>query len=369
MKGEKYIESVRSALWGIEGERLEVSGEGLVNFIRLHAVQGTGPLVFPQLLAQDGIPAEAKMQMKSICLSTMQQQVHLQHTLETAWQALEQAGIQAVLMKGAGLAAFYPEPHYRPWGDIDLYVGPEQYHPACAVMRDTFPDALKFDEELDHYKHYNLIADGVSIEVHRMSVGLQHPIDERRYIRMQQYGAEHGEKLAVNGLEVTVFEPTFNALLVMFHSWEHMTTKGSNMRQVCDLTLLLHHYAGRIDRKRLRIWLRALHLTDVWQLFMCMAVDCLGLPASEAPFYTDQVKARAERLVTDLLGGRLDESLAAHKAAAPKNRVLRKFHTMQERLANARRMAQYSPAYGRHMAATTLLHGALRFFAKDRHWE
>ena len=94
-------------------------------------------------------------------MRNMQMQAKMMVVLEKAWSALEEAGIKAVLMKGLGLAQYYPAVEQRQWGDIDLYVGPEQYHPACAVMRATFPEALKFDEELDHYKHYNLIADGV----------------------------------------------------------------------------------------------------------------------------------------------------------------------------------------------------------------
>ena len=287
--------------------------------------------------------------------------------LTRAWTALTQADVRPVLMKGAGLAAFYPEPHYRTWGDIDLYVGADQYHPACATMRDTFPNALKFDEELDHYKHYNLIADGVSIEIHRVTVSLQHPRDERLYARMEREGMRCAVPLNLNGLEVCVPEPTYNALLVFLHSWEHMTTQGANMRQLCDLALLLHHYAGQLDSPRLQRYLKSLHLMDVWYLYAYVLVHYLGLPREQVLFYTDSVAQRAERLVTDLLSGKLVEPKATE--TAPKGRIARKWHTMQERFRNAARIAQYSPTYGRHMNATTLMHGAKRFFAKDRHWE
>jgi hypothetical protein len=43
----------------------------------------------------------------------MQQQVKLQYILTQAWTALTKAGIQPVLMKGAGLAALYPSPEQR----------------------------------------------------------------------------------------------------------------------------------------------------------------------------------------------------------------------------------------------------------------
>ena len=327
--------------------------------------QGIGPLVFPERLAQGNRPQAECVGMKTICVHTMQQQVHLQHTLEQAWNALTQAGIHPVLMKGAGLAALYPEPQQRAWGDIDLFVGKEQYHPACAIMRDTFPGALKFDEELDHYKHYNLIADGISIEVHRVSVGFQHPIDERRYETIEAYGMSHPLTVKLSSLTVTVPEPTFNALFVMLHSWEHCTTQGANLRQFYDLAFVLQRYS--IDKKRLQTWLHSLHLFDVWQLYMYILVHHLDVPPSVTPFYSDQVASRAERLYNDLLNGRLVAPKPA--AQAPSNRFVRKFHTMQERWRNAQRIAAYSPAYARHMKAETLLHGALRLFAKDRHWE
>ena len=350
-----YFDTIQAALWGKPFEPAALSDDQ----IRMHMLQGTGPLAFPLFSMT---PA-----MKMVCVQNMQQQVKLQHTLSVAWTALTKAGIHPILMKGASLAALYPSPEQRAWGDIDLFVGKEQYHPACAVMRETFPDALKFDEELDHYKHYNLIADGISIEIHRVTVGFQHPIDERRYAKMEAYGAAHACELNTGGLEVKVFDPTFNALFVMLHSWEHMTTQGANIRQLCDLALLLHRYKDAIDARLLQRWLKSLHLYDVWQLYAYNLVNGLGLPRDEMLFYTEKVADRAERLMSDLLAGKMVAPQAEHKEI--KSRILRKWHTMQERLKNAKRIRRYSPVFARHMQAETLLHGALRFFAKDRNWE
>ena len=294
----------------------------------------------------------------------------MRYTLEKAWKALTEAGIEPVLMKGAGLAALYPEPQMRQWGDIDVFVGKEQYHPACAAMRSAFPKALKFDEELDHYKHYNLIADGVSIEVHRVTMALTHPIDKRRYAEMEEYGRANSERLVLNGLEVAVFEPTFNALFVFMHSWEHMMTNGASLRQLCDVSLLLHHYAGRIDRKRLGRWLRALHLTEVWQLYMTICVQQLGLQVTEAPFYStdERIVTNADQLLKALLEGRMREIRSTDSVPA-KNRFVRKWRTMKLRVRNADRIGQFSPAYARHLRAGIILSGLGRLFAKDRHWE
>ena len=359
-----YLSQVRSALWG---ESVTWPADQTEMLLMLHGRQGTGPLVYPFVLMQETLSADVRAHMKAVCMTTIQGQVPLQYTLSRAWSALQKAGLRAVLMKGAGLAALYPEPQYRTWGDIDLYVGKDQYHPACAVMRDTFPGALKFDEELDHYKHYNLIADGISIEVHRVTIDLQHPRDERYYARLEHEGMTKAASLRVGDAEVLVPEPTFNALFVFFHSWEHMMTQGANMRQLCDLALLLHHYARTIDAGQLVTWLRALCLDDVWALYAYILHHYLGLPEAETPGYKASVAPRAERLLDDLLSGRL--KAVKEEKKAPKGRLKRKLYTMSVRMANARRIGQYSPAYARHMRATTLINGASRLFAKDRHWE
>lgn len=366
---EVYSSTVRAALWG---EPVVWPKEQTERLLYMHAMQGTGPLVFPSVLEQEGLPDSVRQQMKAVCLHVMQTQAQLYRIQEQALRALDTAGIRAVLMKGAGLAALYPAPERRAWGDVDLFVGKKQYHPAAKVMRDTFPNALKFDEELDHYKHYNLIADGVSIEIHRVSIGLSHPRDVRRYARMEAQGLMNSdERLVIRGAEVRVPEPTFNALMVFLHSWEHMLTQGANIRQLCDLALLLHHYHARIDARRLKGYLRSLALTDVWQLYMWILVNCLGLPEEDAWFYTkDEGLARRAQSLTDaLLQGRMSAPKESSPEKTPKNRFVRKWGTMQARLANAKRIAPYSPAYARHMTWAVLWSGAARLFAKDRHWE
>lgn len=353
-------------------------------------MQGVGPLVFPGRLEksraeskESKVETHERLQMKAVCMQNMQMQAKMQIVLSRAWQALTEAGIQPVLMKGLGLAQYYPEPSMRQWGDIDLFVGKEQYHPACAVMRETFPDALKFDEELDHYKHYNLIADGVSIEIHRVSVALTHPRDIRRYERMERFGMAKGEELEVSGLEVRVPEVTFNVLMVFLHSWEHVLSGGANIRQLCDLALMLHHECERIDRVRLKRWLRELRLTEPWQLYMWILKEYLGLEDEWVSGLADEgmsdwrleigdwrLEEKAEALMEAIMEGRRPLSGSPLKGGEKStNRFVRKWRTMKARMANAERIAQFSPAYARHMKAAVWLSGLTRLFAKDRHWE
>lgn len=365
-----YIAQVREALWGGDELTSESVNELTTEVLAMHMQQGTGPLVYPALqeksLNTNSLNTKHLLLLKQLCVQNMQTQAKMQMVLEQAWKALEKAGIQPVLMKGASLAALYPEPSMRQWGDIDLFVGKEQYHPACAVMRETFPKALKFDEELDHYKHYNIIADGVSIETHRVSVNMTHPRDARRYAKMEAFGVAKAESLEVSGLEVKIFEPTFNALFVFLHAWEHLITEGANIRQLCDLALLLQHERETIDWKRLERWLKELKLWEVWQVYMFVLTHYLGLEVRGLE--VRGLELRGKRLVDVILNGRKKE-LKNERVKEYRNRFVRKWHTMQERVANAEWVAQFSPAYARHMKVAIWLSGLARLFAKDRHWE
>lgn len=51
-------------------------------------------------------------------------------TLQLLVLTLRKAGIEPVLLKGQGLSRYYPTPELRQCGDIDIYVGEENYEKA-----------------------------------------------------------------------------------------------------------------------------------------------------------------------------------------------------------------------------------------------
>ena len=138
-----YIALLRKALWDDKAQVI-LHSDDISGLVRLADFQGTGPLIYDQLLKiQDvDIPAALRMQMKQQCVSSMMLQQSMFATLSQAWTALKQADLHPVLLKGFGLAQFYPQPHLRQWGDIDLYIGQKQYHAACGVLQTVFPDQV-----------------------------------------------------------------------------------------------------------------------------------------------------------------------------------------------------------------------------------
>lgn len=371
---ETYLVILRAALWsnlgeavnGLRDERMNgLTSEGVSEVIRLAAFQGTGPLVYDQLLKipELEIPAELRMQMKQQCVSTMIQQQTMMPFLSKAWTALENADIHPVLLKGLALAQYYPQPHLRQWGDIDLYVGQKQYHQATKVLDATFPEADHPPVDDEERKHYNYVFPNTVLELHRISMGFAHPRDRKYYENLEvAYLTKEGPIYEINGQRITTPEETFNLFFVFLHAWHHFTETGMNMKQLCDVAVLLHAKRDVIDRVRLREMLRKLHLMEVWQLFMYIIVNNLGLPEEESPFYTERCQARAELLFERIMresSARNVES-GKQKVESGMNYLKRKWTTFQSRIADSLLVKPYAPKYAWHKMVGDVLHGVKR---------
>ena len=359
----KYLELLKAALWG--GNELTSEGltsEGVSEVICLAAFQGTGPLVYDQLLKMPEveIPAELRMQMKQQYVSTMMQQQRMVPLLTQAWKALEQSDIHPVLLKGAGLAQYYPQPHLRQWGDIDLYVGQENFIKACDILRKTFPDSIYGEKPVEGCKHYNFDFPGTAIETHRISIGFAHPCDRRYYEHLEKlYLTPNGPSFDYEGLSITTPEETFNVFFTFLHAWHHFEGSGMNMKQVCDVAVLLHTKHEVIDSKQLYEMLTKLHLMEVWQLFMYIIANHLGLPEEECLFYTDACKERAELLFERIMR---ESSARKHETSkgASVSYLRRKWITFQSRMVNSRLVRPFAPKYAWHKMVGDVLHGVER---------
>ena len=363
---ETYLALLRAAIWG--GNELTdewvsgLTGERVNEVIRFASFQSTGPLVFDQLLKLKDIEIlnALRMQMKQQCMMSMMQQNTMLPILNQAWNALIKADIHPVLLKGLALAQYYPQPHLRQWGDIDLYVGQKQYHDACAVLRKAFPEAKHPEEEFEFLKHYNFVFGETVLEMHRVSMTFAHPKDRKYYEQLdEKYLSKDGPKIDIEGLQITVPEDTFNVFFTFLHAWHHFVETGMNMKQVCDIAVLLHAKHDTIDRKRLEEILTKLHMMEVWQLVLYILVQHLGLSKDEAPFYTEGCMERAEilfeRVLTEGQARRMERIDADGLSY-----LRRKWLTFQSRMADSRMVKPYAPKYARHMAIGDILHGIER---------
>lgn len=439
---DTYLQLLRAACFGNSFEGTVSPGE-VQEILRLCQIHGTGPLVYNELLkgltprtpSPDGeeellIP-ELKMHataMKQVCMQNMLLQGQWEQIIVKVWKSLspdlspkgerslhkdETQGVHAVLMKGFAYAHNYPLPYLRSWGDLDVWVGPEQYHKACGLLREAFPEAKHHDEEWDELKHYCFVfPDGKAIELHRVSMDFLSARDQQYWCQLEAEAA-NGGSLEVAGVQVPVFEPKFDLLFCFMHSWEHFTGSGIPLKQVCDMALLVHFVyrpltlidrdadrSSATDRpsralidEYLRKHLTALAMMEVWKAYGYMACKAMGMDWAEWPLLCSSLEDGAdsayslefrgveketvkygERLYEQVIRegqcrkkdyGEATDRYEARENARKMNILARKWLTLRGRIEKARFMHYFAPRYARYVLWQEIKKGIRRTLRRE----
>ena len=158
------------------------------------------------------------------------------------------AGVEAVLQKGQGIAAMYPEPLLRECGDIDLYF------PGHDGVSDPLAGIDGAVRERQPDDSWSYVVDGIIVEHHTDLLDIQSP-RAKRYV--QKLIKEKGfEKVVTgDGVEVLVPAPEVNLLLLSSHILKHAFGVGIGLRQFCDYAVARRYYEGRVNPQEMReIW-------------------------------------------------------------------------------------------------------------------
>ena len=158
------------------------------------------------------------------------------------------AGVEAVLQKGQGVAAMYPEPLLRECGDIDLYF---PGHDGISDPLAGIDGAVRERQPDDSWVY---VVDGIIVEHHTDLLDIQSPRAKRYVKRLIE---EKGFETVVtgDGVEVLVPAPEVNLLLLSSHILKHAFGVGIGLRQFCDYAVARRYYEGRVNEEEMReIW-------------------------------------------------------------------------------------------------------------------
>ena len=360
----QYFALLQSAIWD-----RPVALQGAIdwpNVMRLADHHATVTLLCDvafKLPADQQPDAATLAQMKNQMRANLFFHMRLKQSMLQAVGMLREHGIEPVLLKGFGLAQFYPNPNLRQFGDIDLFVGLEKFHEACAVLR-TMPGSYNWGVILDSGRHFNIEFGDYSIEIHRVSSEVLEEEENAVYMDLERKGLmEQPQEVELEGALLRIPSKDFTVFFTFYHAWHHFLTTGVGWRQLCDIALALHAYRGQIDEKELRRGLEAMQLMKPWQTFGYLMVEYLGLPASEMPFYDAKMRRKAGKLYDHIMkeGNFMrDESF---KAKRPKQYVLRKLHTILCILIDFFRMVKVFPSVAYSELRSSLRQG----FTRDNH--
>ncbi len=255
---------------------------------------------------------------------TMMAQVMLVESLHQLTAALEEAGVKAVMLKGAAIKPLYPEPDLRTMSDADLLIAPQQQDAAAKVFESLGFTLVETEPGVFVYAG----GDGLRVELHirlfdEASYGFLSRLDEAK-----MFPVTLARREAVHGGEAWVFPPMEHLLFMLCHMAKHMITTGFGMRQVADFCLFARANDDRIDWTAFWLVSDQLGVKAFASALLVIGVRYLSMPTGKWAAGAKIDERAADALLSDLIdagvfGNRTEErkrsAAVVYRAAAAKD--------------------------------------------------
>lgn len=316
---EVFYSLLRAGLWATPPEIPEGfdQWDSVVCLAKEQSVLAVvGQVMLNELQIVEKLDVDCRAHLKSFIMSSMLSHTILNNTLLVVVTELRKHGIEGVLLKGQGIARNYPVPELRQCGDIDFYVGVNNYIKTCKVLGSlaTWKEDV---EPMDTAKHYDIRIGKTTVEIHRYTEVNASSKYDAIYQKYSDEGMTHNLRvLDFAGTPVNTPSDDFNVFYVFNHMWHHFINSGVGLRQMCDWMLLLHNRRGTIDLEYLRSVLTEMDLMKPWKAFGYILVNDLGLPKDEFPFYDESQMWKRTRILKHVHA----EGNFGHERAIAKNR-------------------------------------------------
>ena len=299
---QQFLELLRAGLWGTKADAnlfrenvdwktiLRIAKEQTVQVIIADGIETLPKEVWP--------PKQAMLSLLMLRIKTQQMHNLLNTTLNQITEALNSEHIPSVLLKGQGVAQNYRIPASRMCGDIDLYIGADNYHRACNIVRELNPEMQEYTPESE--QHMNLELNGVTIEVHRIASTINQKSKAEDFAKWTKAATIDNKGTSYDniGMLIRLPESTFNAFFILYHAVRHMFSEGVGFRQICDWSMFLHKHHQEIDIEELKTKLQEYRLELIWEEFCILAHKVIGVPTTEIPLYpSNDTSTKTETLM------------------------------------------------------------------------
>lgn len=224
-------------------------------------------------------------------------------------QVTEQNQLRIFVFKGQSVGYLYPDHGLRQSGDIDFFCHHEDWTRAISLLQDQL--GLKLND-LNSSKDVCFVWKGVTYEMHKRITSFCYPRHERywREVVMPEI-LEHPYSINIDGHDIPTLAPTYNALFIFVHIFQHLIADGIALRQFCDWARVLHNNAQNViieesnnekcnisyDIAVLERHLKGLELRKAYTGLGAMLTEYLGLTEEQFPFeISDQDRKRLPAL-------------------------------------------------------------------------
>lgn len=220
---QSFLNLLSAYLRGEQPEELPQAWEEILKLARINGVTG---LLWDLCRAVPGIPEPVSEQLHSAFLSEVFLDTCRNTDFREVTEALRQAGVEVVAMKGMVLRDAYPTPQLRTMGDVDLVIRPRDREASHNIMT-----SLGFSAMVDNHAVWTYQRDVVTYEIHdhMMYEDLANGVDYTGYFDRVW------EHLVPGPCGVAAPEPEFHFLYLVVHQAKHIMNRGNGFRFFLDL--------------------------------------------------------------------------------------------------------------------------------------
>jgi len=280
----------------------------------------------------DKIPQEIHEEMEAVLEENKKIHEYHNKTIVEVFTLLEDNGLHPILLKGQGLAHLYDcvcdsymDPKYpsseiehctlnivhsqnsvlRQCGDIDIFIGPNDYEKACRIMDEYCGTEAKNNACFDGL-HYHISDGSMTFELHYKAA------DAAKTYRDKEFNAwayewlvpEKCDSVNISGKKILVPNPQYNTLYVFDHLIKHVRCEGVNLRQFCDWMMIISRNHDIVNSDILLHDLKKYSAFKAWKILGGILVNQLGQSKETFPYWNQHKSLKSQNyLLSEIING------------------------------------------------------------------
>lgn len=183
---------------------------------------------------EDGQTGGWQDRLKEGTGNTVLQSYRLLFLTKELTEALKERGIPVIVLKGVGIASWYPEPEYRKSGDVDLLLESQEAAEEAVRLLSERGYGVKTEQHANHHVACEG-PEGIDVELHTM---LAEPFDDEGINKimegLQADCFRRRTRRDAMGVSFPVAPDDLQALELLLHMLQHFLRAGFGLKLLTD---------------------------------------------------------------------------------------------------------------------------------------
>ncbi|MFI3303747.1 MAG: nucleotidyltransferase family protein [Rikenellaceae bacterium] len=297
---KQFFELLKGGLWRDYTPRLEVFDNStdwkqIFELAKIQTVAGVvwdGVEKLPQSIRP---PRTITILWYGYVARLAQSNMVINQTVKELFELLESHSLHPILMKGASVAALYPDPMKRGCGDIDLFLGEVEHNAANEIIQKRYNIDLGGKRQAYHHHHYEI--EGIEVENHKYLNSNEEFYGKSQFNkRLSEWYPHNPQYIDIEGYKVAVVPDKFNTQFLYHHIMRHFIDgEGVGLRQLCDLAIAMS--CTKLSENDIIVKRRS------WQIIERLLVRYLGLDPQFTVYNNTKFDAMADLVMRLVLEG------------------------------------------------------------------